>query len=78
MNNDTGKFRMFNEDEKIKPPWREWPVDELVEIKGGLFQVVDIDVTNHRVTLEGRNKHTRIEIEKLAVKMKGEKNNNGR
>jgi hypothetical protein len=71
MNTETGEFKNFGKDEEIKIPWREWSVDELVEIKGGLFQVVGIDVTNHRVTLEGRNKNTRIEIKKLAVKMKG-------
>jgi len=72
MNTDTGEFKNFPIGEKIKPPWREWSVDELVEIKGGLFQVVSIDVKNHRVTLEGRNKNTRVEIEKLFQKMRKE------
>lgn len=69
MNNDTGEFKNFGLGDEIKPPWREWSVDELIEIKGGLFQVISIDVKNHRVTLEGRNKNTRLAIEKLAVKL---------
>lgn len=59
MNCDTGEFKNLIEGEEIQRPWREWSVDELVEVKGGLFQVVGIDVKANRVVLEGRNKQAR-------------------
>ena len=65
MNTDTGEFKMFNDNEKIKPPWREWSIDELIEVKGGLFQVVGIDVGNNRVVLEGKSKQARKPLAKL-------------
>jgi hypothetical protein len=65
MNTDTGRFGNFNNSENIKPPWREWAVDELIEIKGGLFQVINIDVSNDTVTLKGRNKQARKPLEVL-------------
>lgn len=66
MNTETGKFENFNSGDDIKPPWREWSADELIEIKGGLFQVVNIDVANDTVTLRGRNKSARKPLEALA------------
>lgn len=39
MNTDTGEFKLFAKEEEIKIPWREWSVDELVEIKGGCFKL---------------------------------------
>lgn len=69
MNTDTGRFGNFDKDEKLKPPWVEWSVDELLEIKGGLFQVVSIDVANDTVTLRGRNKSARKPLESLAKEL---------
>jgi hypothetical protein len=71
MNSDTGAFKEFAGDDDIKPPWTEWSVDELIEIKGGLFQVVNIDVANDSVTLRGRNKQARKPLEALASQLKG-------
>jgi hypothetical protein len=73
MNTDTGEFKMFSVDEDMKPPWREWSVDELIEIKGGLFQVSSIDVENDTVTLKGRNKQARKPLAELFEKMEKEK-----
>ncbi|MBT6229249.1 MAG: hypothetical protein HOI47_21610 [Candidatus Scalindua sp.] len=33
MNCDTGRFENFNSGDDIKPPWREWSVDELIVVK---------------------------------------------
>ena len=73
MNTDTGEFKNFYKDEVIKPPWREWSLDELLEIKGGLFQVVAIDVEKDTITLKGRNKQARNPLKELATKLLKEK-----
>ena len=71
MNTETGAFKNFSKDENIPEGWVEWTEDELIEIKGGLFRVVEINVEADTIKLKGINKQARKGvIEKLLEESK--------
>ena len=56
MNQDTGEIREFGINDLIPEKWVEWKLEEVVELKGCKFRVIQISVAEQTITLKGIGK----------------------
>lgn len=52
MNPDTGEIKAFA-DGFIPLGWREWILEEIVEVKGCTFRVIGINIAENTIKLKG-------------------------